>query len=182
MRGNSAVAAILLTLGLTACVSSEQPFVTARDAHFAPELVGQWSDSAARERAVITRAGPAAYAVAYTDERGEARRYVGRLGRLGSYFLLDLEQAEPSPSDSASGGGHVPLVLETIAPRLSFALLDPDSLKAYLQANPRAIAHRKTKDEIVFTAGSAELSAFLAGYLRRPGVLSERSVWVRRSP
>lgn len=182
MRGHSAVAAILLSLGLTACVSSEQPFVTERGAHFAPELVGTWSNADSRERAVITRAGPAHYTVVYTDDRGETRQFTGRLGRAGRHHILDLESAVPPSSDGDAPGAHLAIVLDTIAPRVTIALLEPDSLKAHLARHPRAVATRRSKDELVFTAGTAELAKFLADYLQRPGALSDRSVWTRTAP
>ena len=182
MRPIRVLAVSLCCAVSSGCVTSLQPAITERDAHFAPELVGTWTDSANTERAVITRSGARGYGIAYTDDRGETKRFIGRLGRVGAHHVLDLENAEPETAPGDSSGTHLALVLDTIGLRISVAVLEPDTLNAYLQAHPRAVAHRRTKDETVLTASSADLSKFLAVYLQRPGVLSEPALWIRRAP
>lgn len=181
MRMMHAVLVGLCSVGITGCVSSVNPYIAEQSAQFEPALLGTWTDSAATERAVITQAGPQRYRVDYTDDNSKTTRFTGRLGRVGGVLLLDLESTAPKSPDDSSGA-HLAVVLSTIAPRLSFAVLDPDSLKAFLRAHPRAVAHRPTKDELVFTATTDELATFLATYLRRPGVLGEPAVWMRHAP
>jgi hypothetical protein len=172
----------VLCASTSACVSSVQPYVTEQSARFAPELIGTWTDTAATERAVITRAGPRAYTVVYTENGGDTKRFLGRLGRVGTHHLLDLQIAQSEKSSDDSSGTHLAVVLDTVGPRIAVAVLEPDTLKRYLQLNPGAVAHRLTKDEVIFTASSADLAKFLATYLKRPGVLGDRALWVRQSP
>src|SRR5512140_24711 len=98
----------------TACVSSEHPYVNDDDARVASALLGTWTDSASTERAVVTQDGPRRYGIAYTDDRGETKRFIGRLGRVGARHLLDLEDVasagEPSAKDSA--GAHLAIFLD----------------------------------------------------------------------
>ena len=181
MRAVPGLIISLCCAAVEGCVTSVQPYVTEQSAVFAPELVGAWADSAGREQAVVTKTGVRLYGITYTDDNGETKRFKGRLGRIGAYRVLDLESNEPLEPGNESGT-HLALVLDTLAPRVAIAVLEPDTLIQYLSAHPEAIAHRLRKDETVLTAGSDELVKFLAAYLRQPDVLSERTTWVRRGP
>lgn len=165
----------------TACVTSVQPYVADDSARFSPELIGRWVDAANGERAIVTQTGPRRYGIAYTDDRGETKWFIGRLGRLGSRDMLDLEAAE---TDSAEGsaGAHLAIFLDTVGPRIQISVLETDTLAAYLHAHSSAIGHRRTKDGLVLTAGTADLVKFLAVYLRRQRVLGEPASWVRERP
>ena len=180
MRGLRGVLVGLSCAATTACVGAVNSFVPDGAARFAPELLGTWTDSASTERAVITQAGPRQYAIVYTDYRGDTKRYLGLLGRAGARQVLDVQPDAPSEDDPERL--HVAIILDTIGPRIVIAVLERDTLTAYLEANPRAIAHRRTKDSLVLTAGSKELAGFLSAYLRRPGALGDASTWIRRAP
>ena len=148
------------------------------------QLLGTWSDSASSERAIITQSGPRSYAIQYTDDQGQTVSLVGQLGRSRHRFILDIQPTAEAlgPYKDLVVRLHIPLILDSIGPRIHVAILEPDSLDQYLRRNPRAIAHGRTHDGLALTAGSTELEKFFAAYLQRPGVLATPSTWVRRSP
>lgn len=174
------LAVALLALASTACVTSDQSFVPPQTATVAPELLGTWTDSAGKERALITRASRSTYTVVYTDDGGETWRYTGRLAVVGRWRVLDLESRDEPARGDTLGGRHVPIILEGRGSRLHVSILERDSLDAYLARHADAPASRRRKDETVLTASTPELWKFLEAYLANPGVLGERSTWIRR--
>jgi len=174
----------ILTATTWGCIGSVNPLIPDSAASFEPELLGTWNDSASRERAVITQTGPRSYGIQYTDDQGQTLSLVGILGRNGERFILDVQ-----PTAEALGAYkdlvvrlHIPVIINSIGPRIHVAILEPDSLDHYLRNHPRAIAHGRTRDGVVLTADSPELGQFLATYLQRPGALAAPSTWIRRSP
>jgi hypothetical protein len=174
--------------GVAGCgVGSVAPLVSERDARFDPLLVGAWQDSSSKESAVITVLGKDRYRIVYTDDKGNEGRFDGVLGPVGGQRILDVQ-----PEVSAIGANdlykslllrlHGAVFVEAIEPRLCFRILDADSLKNHLERHPGTIAHVINDDGIVLTAPTAEVRRFLAAYLRRPGALGGRNVWVRRAP
>ena len=151
---------------------------------FEPQLLGTWTDSASRERATVRQKGPRSYSIRYTDDHGHTVSLVGRLGHSRERLILDVQ---PTPAGLGPYNDfvvrlHIPLILDSIGPRTRIAILEPDSLDRYLRTNAPAIAHARTHDGLVLTAGSPELERFFSRYLLRPGVLSASSTWLRRSP
>lgn len=174
----------LLTAATWGCLGSVNPVIPDSAASFEPQLLGTWSDSASRERAVITQTGPRSYGIQYTDEQGQTLSLVGLLGRSRERFILDVQPtaAALGPYKDLVVRLHIPVILDSIGPRIHLAILEPDSLDQYLRTHPRAIAHGRTRDGLVLTADSPELGQFFATYLQRPGALSAPSTWIRRSP
>ncbi len=175
---------LALSVGATACVGAVHPIVSEDHALFEPSLVGAWTDSASKERAVITQDGARGYAIAYTDEDGATVLLHGTLGRSPSGYLLDVQ-----PTAEALGAYkdlvvrlHIPVMLGAIGTRMQLALLEGDSLERYLERNTNAVRHGKMKDGLLLTDETPNLERFFAEYLKRPGVLATPTTWTRRSP
>ena len=174
----------VVTIATSGCIGSVNSALPESAMRFDPQLLGTWSDSALRQRAVITQSGPRSYAVQYTDDENTTVSFVGQLGRIGDRFILDLQ-----PTPTALGPYkdlvvrlHIPVILNSMGPRIHVAILEPDSLDAFLRTHPDAIAHRRTRDGLALTADSPELQQFFATYIQRPGVLTAGDTWIRRSP
>lgn len=183
----SSIHALLLgvvTVATWGCLGSVNPVVLESAASFEPQLLGTWSDSASRERAVVTQAGPRSYGIQYTDDQGQTVSLVGLLGRNRDRLILDVQPTAQAlgPYKDLVVRLHIPVILTWIGPRVHVAILEPDSLDQYLRTHPSAIAHGRTRDGLVLTADSPDLGQFFAAYLQRPGALSAPSTWIRRSP
>ena len=181
-----AYAASLLTavLALGGCMArSIAPAVDGKDRVVDSRLVGRWQSDRGTETAVIT-ARDSDYAVLYTDDKGEPGAFVGRLGRLGGRWVLDLAPQASGVQASDSYKGlllplHTFLLIDSIGARMRVSAVKSDSVEGYLEREPSAVAHVKVDNEVVLTAPTPELRAFLERYVTRPGVL-EPQLWTRQ--
>ena len=175
----------VVAFATSACVGSLDAVVPEDAAFFDPRLLGTWDAPDSSEHAVITRGEPLQYAIEYTDSDGKPVSLIGRLGRARDRFILDVQ-----PTGEALGPYrdlvvrlHIALILDSIGPRTTMAILEPDSLDAFLRAHPGAIAHLRGDGGkgLVLTATSRALQPFFAMYLQRPGALASASTWARRA-
>lgn len=174
---------------LTACgVGAVHPVFTDAETVFDSTLLGTWRDSSSREQAVISRSGPTAYDIRFTEEDGNSAPFKGTLGRIDGLVVMDVQPA-PLPSSYADAYRdlvlrlHTFIVLDPRRDRLRFTMFDLDSLRAYLGREPGALAHFVTADGmVVLTAPTIELQRFLSAYHKRPRVLMDTIVWQRVGP
>jgi len=88
------IAAVALVALTSACgVGSVSPIVTDATVVSEPRLEGTWRRES--ESAVITPSGNG-YDILYTDDDGKTGRFHARVGRLGSYRMLDVQPEEPA--------------------------------------------------------------------------------------
>lgn len=182
------VSSVVLALFSTGCVASVHPFYTPADVVVDPALVGIWGDSTGKETAAILRpASGNVYTVAYTDDKGVLSHFVGHLARVRGRLLLDLA---PDPDFIPASSDvkdllyplHTFVYIDAVGPRIHMTALNPDSLDAMVKRNPASVPHiPRGSDGWAFSAPSAELTAFIDTYARRPGALGEPATWVRRS-
>ena len=171
----------------TGCVGSLHPVYTEADLAFDPALVGSWADSTSDDRATITPSGKNAYHIALTDKDGTTR-YTGHLARVNGRLVLDLlPDTRDLPMTSAYSDAlqpiHTFVYVELTAARLGLTTLNADSLAEYLRRRPKAIAHAIVENErVLLTASTRDVQAFLKTYTRRPNVMTDLSVWIRRTP
>lgn len=179
---------LLVITFLSGCsVASVAPLVPAADAAFDPRLLGTWQDSSGKEFVVITALPPKGYALAYTDGDGKTGRFEALLGHVGSLLVLDVTPDDPSLDASDLYKSlllplHGVIVIDSMGPQLRVRMLEPDSVKRYLERQPNLISHEMREESVVLTAPTAALRTFLTTIARRPGALGEPGVWQRRSP
>ena len=180
-------AAILLALGLSACVVSVEPAVTAADATFDARLVGRWTIENGSDSAVVTRGAGNDYRIAYsTEDNGAARtgRFNARLGQLGTHQVLDVWPAPadseiPAPYTNTMIAGHQLFDVEVGADEVRLTALDADSLGAAIDAGRVQLAATRTNNQLVLRGSTDEIRHALAGYLSRTGVLGSEGRWRR---
>jgi hypothetical protein len=179
-----AAALVSAVLALGGCMAkSLAPAVDKQDRVVDGRLVGTWLTED-KESAVI-ESRDSDYVVSYTDKDGKLGSFDARLGRLGSRWVLDLSpqgSAVVAASDAYKAlllPAHTFLLFDSIGARIRVSGLKPDSLEAYLERQPTAVAHVKVEDDVVLSAPTAELRVFLERYVNRPGVL-EPEVWTKR--
>lgn len=176
-----AAVATVAAVAATGCVGSVNHFVDDGDARFEPGLLGTWFDSSSHERVVITRGGALDYAIRYTDDKGETVSLEGVLGRSRGGYVLDVQPGATAlgPYEGLVVRLHIAIVLDSLGARVHASILEPDSIDHYLKSHPRAVPHVTVQDGLALTGSSAEVAAFLAEYLQRPGVLAAPSTWTR---
>jgi hypothetical protein len=165
-------------------VKSASPIVPEDSVETDRRLVGAWAGQGGKESAVVT-ADTLGYLVAYTGEEGKTGRFRARLGRMGPYRVLDLQpDTETLDADDSFTSMLLPLhtflVVDSIGAELRVRGVQPDSLDHYLAREPTAAAHVRIDGNVVLTASTAELRAFLISFVARPGVLHDSAVWTRR--
>ncbi len=175
--------ALVAGIALGGCVRSVSPVVAEADREFDARLLGNWATSGREKAEVAAKDGD--YAVAYTDGKGNVSHFVARLGRMGRYRVLDV-----SPVDSDLQGNdaynalllpvHTFMIVDSIGSEFRSREVKLDSVEAYLARQPTALAHLRVGDEILLTAPTPELRAFLERFAARPGVLEEQGVWTRQ--
>ena len=171
-------------LALAGCMpKSLAPAVADGDRVVDRRVVGRWQSD--DHEWVEIQLRDSSYGLRYTDKDGKAAPLVGRLGRLGNRWILDLApdgSGLPKVSDAYKGllvPVHTFLVLDSIAPRMQVWGIKQDSLEKYLEREPTAVAHMEVEGDPVLTAPTPELRAFLERYIARPGVL-EPSTWTKQ--
>jgi hypothetical protein len=180
-------------------VGSVAPIIEAGEEEFDPSLLGTWVDSGAAETAIVTAGVAGDYQISYTtvdmavgagapDGAGTESTSIfrGRLGRLGSWRILEVR-----PDLSTVEGNdqyrsfvlplHTLLFLHFVGDRVVLRALSPDSISAFLEREPGAVAHLRGEETLVLTASTGELRQFLAAFAGRPGVLVDTAVWHRRT-
>ncbi len=168
LRLSLPVLAVLLALS---CVRSLQPLYEDEDLVFEPRLLGTWTDSDGEDEWTFARGEGNEYVLTCLTGEDEVKaEFCGRLGKLGGAYFLDLFPEK--------GGAPMPkndLLTMHLIPAHTFwrvrliaeggLHLDPfnaDWLKDGIREGRLKIAHVETPDEVILTAGTSELQAFLA--------------------
>lgn len=162
---------VLLAAAALSCVRSLQPLYEDEDLVFEPRLIGTWTDSDGEDDWTFARGVGNEYVLTCLTGEDEVKaKFRGRLGRLGGAYFLDLFPEK--------GGAPLPkndLLAMHLVPAHTFwrvrliaeggLHLDPfnaDWLRDGLREGRLKIAHVETSDEVILTAGTRELQAFLA--------------------
>lgn len=189
MRANYWSLAVVATV--SACgTGSVHPFYQASQVYVDSTLLGSWQDSAG-EGATFARVGTR-YHIRYRARDGKTAQFQGTLFRLGDQRLLDvtvdeipdsIRERAPDEFWSLLAPIHGLLFLDWSAERLAFAMLEPDSVKAYVRAHPRVIEHLVSGDgaaaTTIFTAPTADVQRFVRTIARRAHTLGDSTVWRR---
>lgn len=155
---------------LAGCVPSLHPLYTEKDLVFTPELLGTWSPKGGKESWAFSADEPRSYSLVYTDEKGRAGKFRVRLLRLEGKRFLDLYPEDPARQGNGYYALHLVkahsfLYVESLEPRLRLAGMNPHWLERLLARNPGAIAHERRGEQIVLTAATPALQAFVLKHL-----------------
>ena len=149
------------------CVPSLQPLYTPDVIAFDPALIGAWSQTNKEERWEFTKAGDDHYKLTHTDKEKHTGEFTAYLVKLKDQRFLDLY---PEDSDAKLNelfamhlvAAHTFLWVTKCGDTLDMALMIPDPMKKILTEKPAALKHEMMKDNLLLTATSKELQAFLA--------------------
>jgi hypothetical protein len=195
MKKFPAIAAIVLLLGLSSCLSTIHPIFTEKDLLFDQKLIGNWRHNAetAELTVQITQAAGhdfdelptlrklqgKAYKVVYKDEDGNVEgAYFGFLVKLGKNYYMDFYPAETPATKTYDEfycrhytKMHTAYRINFISAN-SFELkqLDEAFLKNLIKEKKIRISHELTEDEtFVVTAPTEELQQYILKYGDTPG-------------
>jgi len=173
-----AVLAALVILG--GCIPvSLNSFYSDKDITFDPALVGQWGEKDDGSKVSFQQAGANAYWL--IDLKADSTlKFDVHLFTLGGKRFLDLY---PKSTGVVMNDllemhlirAHTLLRVDQITPTLITASLSEKWLKELLTKDPKALPHVVTNDQIVLTATTAELQAFLLKYLATEGAFEKPS-------
>ncbi len=173
MRALLIVLAMVLMLLLSGCsdLLSVHPLATAETAVFDATLTGEWScgdeakkgglDRSDVQGVALIRAGSAEkkdYDIVWLPDAGEALRLKGQLVKVGDRLVFDLIAVKET---SLAVRAHFFMLVEKTADGVKFHWLDSEWLQSRVTSSD-ALAHVMLDGKPVITAGSAEISAFLA--------------------
>ncbi len=187
MRRLARLSSLACALMLGGCVGSLYTLWGGPDLVMDRRLLGAWRDSSSGDWMEVSASGPYTYRIVFHDHSGKTGRFLGLLGHLGGRLVLDVqpdvtELNRPDPWTGLLQPLHGFVMLDSIGARPSIAILDPDSLKAYLVAHPGVVKGDTLTAGVVLEAGPQQLRTFLGTYLQRPGVLSSPTTFVRKTP
>ncbi len=159
----------LTTLLLAGCVPSWNALYTTNDLTFDPVLVGSWKDDEGKEKWLFQKVSDKAYRLTHTDSESKTAKFDAHLLKIQNRLFLDLYLTDienglqcNSLAQAMLVPAHLFLRVDAIGNSLKMAAINPNALKERLEADPKAIAHRKIgTDQIVLTAETKELQAFV---------------------
>lgn len=184
MRKTAFIVAVCGLMVMCGCIPlSLVPFYTEKDLVSRPGLVGTWNQGDPDEKFTIAQADSNRYMLTCIDKYGE-NRFVCRLFEMGGTLFMDLY---PIDFDGAMNGllqmhlipGHSLLRVDQVEPTLKTASLSLSWLDKLLKANPKALAHVTTGDQVVITASTEEVQAFVRKHLNDEGAFDEPSEMTR---
>ena len=165
----------LLAAVLAACVPSVNPFYMEKDVISDLRLVGTWAE--VKEQGTpdvwaIEAPTNNAYALTITESDGKVGHLESHLFKLAGQTFLDLTPTECDYAPKQSGvvnacmlPGHLLARLDLAEGKFHLAFCDPEWVKKYLTANPKAVPHRVVDGSVVLTGDTVSLQKFVQKYL-----------------
>jgi hypothetical protein len=165
------LAALCACAALVACTPSVFPLFTEKDLVFEPKLVGLWSEDGEKKDSWKFEAAEAGkgYKLIHSDDEGHTAEFVAQLGKLQGKLFLDIAAKDLGPAGEKVNGlakasliqGHLFFRVWQIEPELKLSFFDGDHFAELLERDPKALAHRGSKQEgFVLFAPTADLQAF----------------------
>ena len=177
-----AFAAALLS---TACVPSIHSFFSYKDVRFDRNVLGAWTDDEGEEESEFSRKDDLAYNVKYVDRSGKTGRFTAYLFRIAGRDFLDLSPVRADAEDSDLYvekllPTHTLMAINIEAGRAQLSFLDPAWLKGFLRQNPEEIDHTIVDDEVVLTATTPKLQAFIRRHIKTRGAFEDTELMFKK--
>jgi hypothetical protein len=148
--------AAMLTLSGCFDMPSVYPLYTGQTAVAEPRILGAWQTKDGKEQMFVKLTDDREYRLTYIDDKGEASLWKVRVIRLGDTSVADMMAIK----DDAGIPAHHFLALSFDGAALKVWFLDSSPLREKAGKEGLAYVSGK-KDEVVLTAPTAALTAFL---------------------
>jgi len=149
---------VVSVLLLSGCfdMPSVYPLYTGQTAVAEPRIVGAWQTKDGKEQMFVKVTGDREYRLTYIDDKGEASLWELRVTMLGGTSVADMMAIK----DDVGIPAHHFLALSFDGAALKVWFLDSSLLRE--KAGKEGLAYvRGKKDQVVLTALTASLTAFL---------------------
>lgn len=149
---------VAAALTLSGCLDmpSVCPLYTDQTAVAEPKLLGAWQTRDGKEQMFVRPAGDREYRLTYMEDNGETSLWQFRVVRLGETSVADMMRVK----DEAGIPAHHFLAFSFDGAALRLWFLDSNPLRE--KAGKEGLAYvRGNSDEVVLTAPTASLTAFL---------------------
>lgn len=183
-------------LGGCVPVMSLHSLYTEEDVVFKENLVGTWVDNPDSPKTTweFSRAGAKekAYKLVYSDDEGKKGSFVVHLVKLGNRLFLDVLPSQ-FPSEQQDWEkmkwaynffffvpAHTFIKIDSIEPKLKMRRTINDEMKELFKEEPNAVKHELVEDEIILTASTKELQAFVLKYAYDIRVFPAKIVLTRK--
>lgn len=170
---------------LSGCViTSEKPFYFSRDLLQDDRVVGSWHDpedkaDGRQEILHVKQTGRKSYVIIGTASDGKEYAIPMRLFRLKGHLFADYQ----NPESSGERARHELMRIDELGERWVVRTLKHATMMSFLKKNPKALAHRfsseKDDAEIILTASTRELQAFLLQHLHDAEFYDDAKTLVR---
>jgi|WetSurMetagenome_2_1015567.scaffolds.fasta_scaffold76323_1 hypothetical protein len=164
----------LLNLGCPA--RSFSPLFTAKDLVSVPAIVGTWVDHKG-ETFTFQRATDNSYNVVWWDQKNTGV-YKVQIGMLGKSLFLDSYPGQDNP-DYAMIHTHLISRISLDGDSLHIASLEGDWLKHMIESAKLTMPHVVRDGDILLTASTEELQAFVLRYAEDTGAFPTPEILVR---
>ncbi len=183
-------------LGGCVPVMSLHSLYTEGDVVFEENLVGTWVDDPDSPKTTweFSRAGAKekAYKLVYSDDEGKKGSFVVHLVKLENKLFLDVLPSQ-FPSEQQDWEkmkwaynffffvpAHTFIKIDSIEPQLKMRRTINDEMKELFKEEPNAVKHELVEDEIILTASTKELQAFVLKYAYDIRVFPAKIVLTRK--
>jgi len=183
-------------LGGCVPVMSLHSLYTEGDVVFKENLVGTWVDNPDSPKTTweFSRAGAKekVYKLVYSDDEGKKGSFVVYLVKLENRLFLDVLPSQ-FPSEQQDWEkmkwaynffffvpAHTFIKIDSIEPQLKMRRTINDEMKELFKEKPNAVKHELVEDEIILTASTKELQAFVLKYAYDIRVFPAKIVLTRK--
>lgn len=183
MRIARILVAFAAALLMSGCVPSLHPLYTDGDPVLVPDLEGTWVETDGEDTWTFQKGSGDDYKLIH-KEKGAPGNFDVHLVKLGKFLFLDIYPQEPDIENGFYKGhlirAHTFAKIELNGTTLRIAMLDPDRLKDSMGRGEAKIPHERLGGEIVLTASTAELRAFVRKCAEEGKVLGDATELRRR--
>ena len=156
-----------------------------KDARFDRNLIGTWTDSRGEDEWEFTKKDEFAYSVKYIDRSGKTGSFTAYLFRIGERDFLDVSPVRADAEDSDVYVEkllpmHTLMAIKLEEGRAQLSFLDPVWLKGFLRQNPAEIDHTIVDDEVVLTATTTKLQAFIRRNIKTRGAFEDTELMFKK--
>ena len=163
---------LALVILMCGCVPSLQPFYTDKDLTFDSNLLGVWGEPEGTTWA-FAKSGDHSYLLTHTED-GASGKLAANLFKVGEQLYLDTYPEDPGIKSGFYTahllGTHHVWKFQLAGDSLRLATLDHDKIKPMIDQKKLVIAHELIANDLIFTASTRDLQAFLANYARAADV------------
>ena len=190
MKTRNWITLTTLSMLLSGCIPSVNPFYTEKDVIFDPRLLGEWQDKDSSDPDVwkFEKAGEKQYKLLVTEKEGKQGEFQAHLFRLKQEYFLDLKPVDPQFATNQAGlveicmiPGHLLVRVSQFEPELKLTFTDPNWLEKYLTNNPTALAYHRDEKRAFLTASTADLQRFVLQHLGEGELFDKPGAMVRKT-